>query len=289
MRRLLWLAVFLVAGCGAASAADPCVLAKSALAVGNQSLNHYSKGDLAVAAFQQATQLSPDCEPAWLGLGSSYARRYVPYWRGNLSVAIRAGQSAEEAQKAADEANVRAIAAASDAFEKALAVNPKSVDAVKRLADLYTADNDWQQAKPWFARAIEQEPNDKNLYESRAELMGRLIGLRDRERKRIQSYDYGPFDEPSKITDTQCRLWRSEDSEQLDQGIDDFRKVAELNSSYDRAMWALNSFLTYRAALHCGDPQGGAEDRKEAKIWLTRASEIVNRRIQGVRSKSDPQ
>lgn len=286
MRRLLWLAVFLAAGCAAALAANPCELAKSALAAGYKSLGEGNKLHLAVSAFQQATQLSPDCEQAWLGLGFSFAERYIPYG-GNIGVVIRAGQSAEDAQKAADEANARVIAAASDAFQKALAINPKGIDALKHLAYLYARDNDWQHAKPWFARAIDQDPNDESLYESRAELMGRLIGLRDRERKRIQSYDYGPFDKPSRITDSQCRFWRSEDAEQLDQAIDDSRKVTELDRTYDRAMWALDMFLTYRAALNCGDPQGGAEDRKEAKMWRNRASEIVNNRIQSVGSKSN--
>jgi tetratricopeptide (TPR) repeat protein len=277
MRRLLRIAIFVLAGCASAFASDPCELARSSLAAGDIALNEY-KTDIAVVAFQRATILSPDCEQAWLSLGSAYFRKYVPYWHGNLGFAIYPGQNVEDLRKAADAKNSLAIAAASNAYQKALAINPKSDVALKCLARIYAADLDWEHARPWFEHAIQQNPEDAGLYESRAQLMTDLIELRYRERRRSQNYSYNFPNVP----DTECVAIRAEDSEQLERAIDDYRKVTELLSEEDRAMWVLSSHLNYRSKLHCGDREGGAADRTEAKQWSVRAADIMNRRIHSV-------
>ncbi|MFN8008828.1 MAG: hypothetical protein U0V70_17740, partial [Terriglobia bacterium] len=98
-----------------------------------------AKYETAVEHFQNAVNLDPDLLGAHLYLATAYAAQYQP------------GGESEENKKIGEEAI--------KAFEIVLQKDPKNVGSVKGIAGIYFNMRDFENAKKYYKKTAELEPN----------------------------------------------------------------------------------------------------------------------------------
>ncbi|MFC1543015.1 tetratricopeptide repeat protein [Candidatus Neomarinimicrobiota bacterium] len=124
--------------------------------------------DEAEAVYRKALSIDPEAERAWLGLG-----------------AVLRNQNLEEAI---------------NAFESALAVNPTSGDAAEYLGEIYSEQEEWEEAKKYLEQAVKIKRNDHIVLWRYAHV---LNALEEYEQARLmarrstsinQNFEYGWYE-----------------------------------------------------------------------------------------------
>jgi tetratricopeptide (TPR) repeat protein len=149
-------------------------------------------------------------------------------------------------------------------YKAVLAEDPKNVNSIKGIAALSLQMKKFDDAKAYYHKAVDVDPNDPEAYYSigvidwtqayqpRMEARAKL-GLRP--------------DEPLKDKKV-CAKLREADSGVIQDGIDNLNKALSLRQDYDDAMAYMNLMYREKADRECDEPEQRAADLKTADEWV---------------------
>ncbi len=198
----------------------------------------------AINHFQQAVTLDPSLINARLYLATAYAQQYIP------------GADTEDNNRMGQEAI--------DQYKNVLEKDPKNINSVKGTAYLYLQMKKFEDAKTFYRRATDLDPNDPEPYYSVAVIdWTQSYQPRMEERAKLGLKPEEPLKD-KKV----CADLKQKSSGVVQDGIDDLNKALQLRPDYDDAMAYLNLLYREKGDLECDDPAARAADLKTADDWV---------------------
>lgn len=199
----------------------------------------------AIRHFQNATAFEPQSEVAHLYLATAYAQQYIP--------GVESPQNIYFGQAAISE------------YQKVLEINPKSQNSLKGVAYQYSQMKIFDDAKSFYRKAIDTDPDDPESYYS--------IGVIDwmqahAPRMKLREKLALKPDQPIPIDAQGCRELRESNQAVIKEGMEMAAKALELRPDYDDAMAYLNLLYRERAEIQCNDPESRASDLAKADHWM---------------------
>ena len=208
-----------------------------------------AKYEEAIDKFQQAVQLDPTLLNARLYLATAYAQQYIP------------GADTPENNKMGDQAI--------EQYKEVLNRDPKNINSVKGIAYLYLQMKKFDDAKAYYRKAINADPNDPEPYYSVAVIdWTQSYQPRMEERAKLGLKPDEPLNIKDKNQKKVCEDLRTKNSGNIQDGIDNLNKALQLRPDYDDAMAYMNLMYRERADLQCDDPAARAADFKTADEWV---------------------
>ncbi len=236
------LAVLSAGGCNKLRARDQ--LNKGVLAYKN------AKYEEAIAHFQQAVSLDPALLNARLYLATAYAQQYIP------------GADTED--------NNRMGQQAIDEYKAVLERDRKNINSVKGIAYLYLQMKKFEDAKRYYRKATELDPNDPEPYYSVA-----VIDWTESYQPRMEERAKLGLKPEEPLKDKKvCAVLKDKNSNVIQDGIDNLNKALQLRPDYDDAMAYLNLMFREKGDLECDDPAARAADLKTADDWVDKTLAI---------------
>jgi tetratricopeptide (TPR) repeat protein len=203
-----------------------------------------AKYEEAINHFQRAIQLDPTLLNARLYLATAFAQQYIP------------GADAPDNNKMAEQAI--------DQYKEVLQRDPKNVNSVKGIAYLFLQMKKFNDAKEYYRKATELDPNDPEPYYSVAVIdWTQTYQPRMEERAKLGLKP----DEPLKDKKV-CAALKEKNASNIQEGIDNLNKALQLRPDYDDAMAYMNLMYRERADVTCDDPAARAQDLKTADEWV---------------------
>jgi len=198
----------------------------------------------AIEHFKSAVSLDPSLLNARIYLATAYAQQYVP------------GAETDE--------NKRYAGQAIDEYKKVLAVDPANVNSVKGIAYLYLQEKDFADAKQYYNRAVQIDPNDPESYYSVAFIdWTQAYKFRQEERNKLAMKATDPLKD-KKV----CELVKDHNAAMVEEGITLLNKSLQLRQDYDDAMAYMNLMYRERADYECDNPDTRTADLKSADGWV---------------------
>lgn len=230
------LALFSAVGCSKLKARDQL----------NKGVGAYknAKYEEAIERFKNAVALDPTLTNARLYLATAYAQQYIP------------GADTPDNNRNAEQAI--------DEYQKVLQADPKNINSVKGIAFLYLQMKKFDQAKEYYKKAVDIDPNDPESYYSVA-----VIDWTESYQPRMEArakLGLGP-NEPLKDKKV-CEQLRTANMETVKEGKQMLEKALQLRPDYDDAMAYLNLMYREEADLECNDPAARAAALKAADEWV---------------------
>ena len=244
-RMMNWGGVLLLAGFLLGAAGCQKLKARDEL---NKGVTAYkdSKYQLAVEHFKQAVELDPTLLNARLYLATAYANQYVP------------GSEAEE--------NLRVGEQAITEFQNVLKEDPNNLGSVSGIASLYFQMKRMDDAKEYYNKQIQVEPDNPEAYYS--------IGVIDwtmtyQPRIVLKSRLGLKPDEPIKDA-KERRALAERNAPLVEEWMQMLNKAMELREDYHEAMAYLN--LLYREKADLADTTEGREElARTADSWMEKS------------------
>jgi tetratricopeptide (TPR) repeat protein len=203
-----------------------------------------AKYEEAIEHFKQAVDLDPTLINARLYLATAFAQQYIP------------GADAPDNNKFAEQAI--------DQYKAVLNADPKNVNSVKGIAYLYLQMKRFDDAKTYYRKATELDPNDPEPYYSVAVIdWTQTYQPRMEERAKLGLKPEEPLKD-KKV----CALLKDKNSANIQEGIDNLNQALKLRPDYDDAMAYMNLMYRERADVQCEDPAARAADLKTADEWV---------------------
>jgi len=212
----------------------------------------YKFADYAGAAehFKAALTLKPDLTSARLFLATSYAQQYIPGDESEANVAM--------AQQAIDE------------FKKVLKDDPSDQERYKSVVPLASLSFNIKRlddARSYYEKAIALKPDEARSY-----FMIGLIDWTEASQARAKAKSGLALTEGQLISKPDdCVALRTQNQQQVEDGIQRLQKAIELQPDYDDAMGYLNLLYRERAEYECDDPDARKADLKAADDWTDKA------------------
>src|SRR6266568_5380373 len=228
--------VLSAAGCGKLRARDQL----------NRGVASYKNAryEQAIGHFKNAVELDPSLQNAKIYLATAYLAQYIP------------GVDSPE--------NLQNANSAIEQYKAVLDQDPKNVNSIKGIAYLYLQMKKFDDAKNYYHKAINLDPNDPEAYYS--------IGVIDwtetyqprmEERSKLGLRP----DEPLKDKKV-CAKLREQGAASIQDGIDSLNKAIDLRKDYDDAMAYMNLLYREKADRECDEPDQRAADLKTADEWV---------------------
>jgi tetratricopeptide (TPR) repeat protein len=232
----LVLVVLASAGCSKLQARDQ-------LNKGVQSYKN-ARYEEAIEHFKTAVSLDPGLLNARIYLATAYAQQYVP------------GAETDD--------NKRYAAQAIEEYKKVLAADPTNVNSVKGIAYLYLQQKQFDEAKQYYNKAVQIDPNDPESYYSVAFIdWTQAYKFRQDERNQLGMKATDELKE-KKV----CELVMQHNAPIVEEGIGLLNKALKLRQDYDDAMAYLNLMYRERADYECDDSNARLADLKTADSWV---------------------
>jgi len=233
---LLALVVLASAGCTKLQARDQ-------LNKGVQSYKN-ARYEEAIEHFKTSVRLDPSLLNARIYLATAYAQQYVP------------GAETEE--------NKRFATQAIEEYKKVLAVDHANVNSIKGIAYLYLQQKQFDDAKQYYNKAVEKDPNDPESYYSVAFIdWTQAYKFRQEERNKLGMKPNDPLKD-KKV----CELVKTHNAAAVEEGISLLNKALHLRQDYDDAMAYMNLMYRERADYECDKPEARTADLKAADGWV---------------------
>lgn len=203
----------------------------------------------AINHFKQAVELDSSLINARVYLATAYAQQYVP------------GADTED--------NLRMANSAIEEYKRVLEADPKNINSVKGIAYLYLQMKKFDDAKTWYRKASEVDPNDPETYYSvgvidwtqayqpRMEEFAKL-GLKPTEMLSQKN------PEERKV----CAQLKANGQDKVEEGIKALETALKLRPDYDDAMAYMNLLYRERGDYECDDAQARQADFKTADEWV---------------------
>lgn len=228
--------LFSITGCTKLRARDQ--LNKGVLAYKN------AKYEEAINHFQQAVELDPTLLNARLYLATAFAQQYIP------------GVDTPDNTKFAEQAI--------DQYKEVLQRDPKNVNSVKGIAYLFLQMKKFNDAKDYYRKATDLDPNDPEPYYSVAVIdWTQTYQPRMEERAKLGLKPEEPLKD-KKV----CAALKQKNMPNIQEGVDNLNKALQLRPDYDDAMAYMNLMYRERADVQCEDPSARAADLKTADEWV---------------------
>jgi tetratricopeptide (TPR) repeat protein len=203
-----------------------------------------AKYEEAIEHFRQAVDLDPTLLNARLYLATAFAQQYIP------------GADAPDNNKFAEQAI--------EQYKEVLARDPKNANSVKGIAYLYLQMKRFNDAKEYYRKATELDPNDPEPYYSVAVIdWTQTYQPRMEERAKL-----GLKPEEALKDKKVCAALKQKNGANIQEGIDNLNKALQIRPDYDDAMAYMNLMYRERADLQCDDPAARAADLKAADDWV---------------------
>jgi tetratricopeptide (TPR) repeat protein len=245
MKRNLRLLVLMAAGLAVLSATGCDKLrARDQLNKGVQAYKN-ARYEEAIDHFQKSISLDPALLNARLYLATAYTQQYIP------------GADTPD--------NNRMAQQAIDEYKSVLERDSKNVNSVKGIGYLYLNMKKFDEAKEYYHRAAELDPNDPEPHYT--------IGVIDW----TQAYQPA-MEERAKLglkpdemlkDKKVCAALKEKNDPVIEDGIDELNKALQLRPDYDDAMAYMN--LMYRRKgddVECDNAAARAADMKTADVWV---------------------
>jgi tetratricopeptide (TPR) repeat protein len=206
-----------------------------------------AKYEEAIDHFQQAVSLDPGLGVARLYLATAYAQQYIP------------GVDSED--------NLRMGNQAIDQYKKVLEGNPtkeSQINSNKGIAYIYLSMKKFDDAKAYYRKALEADPNDPEPYYSVGVIdWTQTYQPRMEERAKIGLKPDEPLKDKKVCAELKEKNWAN-----IQDGIDALNKALQLRPDYDDAMAYMNLMYREKADVECEDPAQRAADLKTADEWV---------------------
>jgi tetratricopeptide (TPR) repeat protein len=204
----------------------------------------------AVEHFQTALKLDPTSTEARAYLANSYAQQYIP---GDESAA-----------------NVEVATQAIDGFKTVLNDDPTDQQryrSVVSIASLSFNMKRWDDARVYYMKAIELNPDDAHNYFSMAVIDWTLAYP-----PRVKMRDEMHLNDSAMISDpAACASLRTQSGHYVEDGIQSLEKALQLKPDDDDAMAYMNLLYRERAEYECDQPDARKADLKAADEWVDKA------------------
>lgn len=212
--------------------------------------------------FKKAVELDPALQNAKLYLAAAYFAQYIP------------------GVESAD--NVKYANLAIDQYNAVLQKDQNNINSIKGIAILDLQMKKFDEAKQYYRKAIEVDPNDPEAYYSvgvidwteafqpRTEARNKL-GLRPEEALKDKKL---------------CAKLREDSSAVIQEGMDSLNKAIQLRPDYDDAMVYLNLLYREKADRECDMPEQAAADTKAANDLSDKVLEV--RKIRAEKQQNQP-
>ena len=218
-----------------------------------------AKYEDAIEKFKNAVALDPGLINAKLYLATAYANQYVP------------GADTPENNKNAEQAI--------DVFKDVLSTHPArdaQVNSLKGIASLYFQMKKMDQAKEYYSKVKDLDPNDPEVYYS----IGVIDWTETYQPRMEEKAKLGlKPDEPIKDKKV-CEELKARNTASVEEGKTVLSKAIELRPDYDDAMAYLNLMWREQADIECGDDQARSEDLKKADEWVKKTMAIKAEKAQ---------
>jgi tetratricopeptide (TPR) repeat protein len=209
-----------------------------------------AKYEEAINHFQDAVSLDPSLTNARLYLATAFAQQYIP------------GVDAPDNLRNADQAV--------EQYKAVLDKDAKNVNSVKGIAYLYLQEKKFEDAKTYYRKALEIDPNDPEPYYSVA-----VIDWTQSYQPRMEArakLGLKPEDALGAKKDKEalkvCAELKDKNLGVVQDGIDNLNKALHLRPDYDDAMAYLNLLYREKADVECADPASRSADLKTADEWV---------------------
>jgi tetratricopeptide (TPR) repeat protein len=217
----------------------------------NKGVSSYknAKYEQAIDHFQQAVSLDPSLINARLYLATAYAQQYIP------------GVDAED--------NMRMATQAIDQYKAVLQRDPKNINSVKGIAYLYLQMKKFEDAKTYYRKALETDPNDPEPYYSIGVIdWTQCYQPRMEERAKLGLKPEELLSAKNKDQKKLCEQLKDKNGPLIKDGIDVLNKALQLRPDYDDAMAYMNLMYREKADVDCDDLAVRAADLKTADEWV---------------------
>jgi tetratricopeptide (TPR) repeat protein len=235
----LALSLFGLAGCNKLRARDQ--LNKGVQAYKN------AKYEEAINRFQSAVNYDPSLINARLYLATAFAQQYIP------------GADTPENNRNAEQAI--------EQFKQVIDQHPgreAEVNSLKGIASLYLNQKKFDQAKEFYEKVTQLDPNDPEAYYSVAVIdWTQAYQPRMEERAKLGLKP----DEPLKDKKV-CESLKEKNSAVVQDGMTNLDKALKLRPDYDDAMAYYNLMWREKADIECGDAAARQADLKQADDWV---------------------
>jgi tetratricopeptide (TPR) repeat protein len=234
----------------------------------NKGIKSYKNANYeqAINHFQEAVRLDGELKVAKLYLATAYAQQYVP---GVLS------------KENMDNAN-QAIAE----YNNVLSNDPQNINSIKGIGYLYMNMKKWDDARQFYKKALELDPNDPDLYYS--------VGFIDwsqayQDAAQIKA-DAGMRVEDElkgKANQKYCDQIKAKDGAAVEEGMKMLQTAINKREDYDSAMAYLN--LLYRRKANdmtCEDAEARAGYIKAANDWINKAMDARKKKAEAASKKN---
>lgn len=219
-----------------------------------------AKYDQAIEHFRRAVELDNGLKNAKLYLATAYAQQYIP------------GVDSPE--------NIQNANSAIDQYKSVLDQDPKNVNSVKGIAYLYLQMKKFDDAKSYYHKAIDLDPNDPEAYYSVGVIdWTQAYQPRMEERAKLGLKP----DEPLKDKKV-CSDLRDAQGAVIEDGMDNLNKALQIRPDYDDAMAYLNLLYRERADRECDQLDQRAADTKTADEWSDKV--LAARKIKAEKAAS---
>jgi tetratricopeptide (TPR) repeat protein len=221
----------------------------------------------AIEHFKNAVNLDSDLKVAKMYLATAYAQQYVP------------GVETPE--------NLRNAQLAIDQYKQVLEKDSNNVTSLKGIAFLYMQQKKFDDARQYYKKAIEADPNDPETYYS--------VGVIDwsatyKDAAEIKSKAGMKVEDELKGKGDQkiCDELKAKDSGVVDEGMKMLQTAIDKRQDYDDAMAYMN--LLYRRKANdmtCEDAQTRAEYVKTANDWSDKAMAARKKKAEEASKKTN--
>lgn len=231
----------------------------------NQGVKAYKNAqyEQAIEHFKDAVRLDDKLKVAKLYLATAYAQQYVPDAPG------------PENQRFADQAIAE--------YKSVLEEDPKNLNSLKGIAYLYMNMHKFNDAREYYKKAIEADPNDPETYYSVGVIDWSAVYKDVSDRKSKVGLK---VDDPLKGKQL-CEEIKSADGPQIDEGMKMLQDAMDKRQDYDDAMAYMNLIYRRKADTECSDPEAAAQDIKAANDWSDKAMAARKKKAEEAAKKTN--
>jgi tetratricopeptide (TPR) repeat protein len=205
-----------------------------------------AKYEDAIEKFKNAVALDPTLVNAQLYLATAYAQQYIP------------GAETPE--------NVRMGEQAINEYKNVLQKDPNNINSIKGIAYLYLQMKRFEDAKDYYRKASQVDPNDPEAYYSIAVIdWTQTYQPRMDERNKLGMKPEESLDKRDKKV---CAAVKEKNDGKVQEGMQALDKALQLRPDYDDAMAYYNLLWREKADIECGDPAAREADLKKADEWV---------------------
>jgi tetratricopeptide (TPR) repeat protein len=206
-----------------------------------------AKYEDAIENFKDAVELDPSLVNARLYLATAYMGQYIP------------GADSPDNNRYAEEAI--------NTFKQVLDQHPpkeQQIHSLKGIASMYFQEKKFPEAKEYYQKIAQLDPNDPETYYSLA-VIDWMQAYQPDQKARAE-LGLKPTDE---LKDKKvCEQLKDQNTEKVEEGIQYLDKALQLRPDYDDAMAYLNLLYRQKAEYECDNSDARKADLKTADDWV---------------------